>query len=336
MRSLLGVNIPYFFGSYAHDLAKNPRFLDWPCDFDAMRVSGPLLEAKHLGLDAVRIWLCEGAERVMTNTQGHVTGVRPEIFEAIRVLEEAGHKSGVRIYWGLLDANSVFRDNDETTRSILEDADQAKRFAELVAAPIAKAFDLDVAVALEALSEPETVSPDCADAREPGGGSIAWEAIGTFLAATREAVRAARPEVIVTSGTMPIFLPKLWSCGAGLDAVDVHVYHENGGLPSRADLAGYANDPRILEADFPLFAGECGIPKTPRSAEVLSREGNQSTLPLLHYLGNADRCGYHAAFLWKLEGDLVEHAPKKIRRAWTGQGREAPRMLSARPLDGFA
>ena len=105
MRSLLGVNIPYFFGSYAHDLAKNPRFLDWPCDFDAMRVSGPLLEAKHLGLDAVRIWLCEGAEGVVTNAQGHVTGVRPEILEAVRVLEEAGHRSGVRIYWGLLDAN---------------------------------------------------------------------------------------------------------------------------------------------------------------------------------------------------------------------------------------
>jgi hypothetical protein len=126
---------------------------------------------------------------------------------------------------------------------------------------------------------------------------------------------------------MPIFLPKLWSCGAGLDAVDVHVYHENGGLPSRADLASYANDPRILEADFPLFAGECGIPKTPGSAEEFS---------LLHYLENADRCGYHAAFLWKLEGDLVEHAPKKIRRAWTGHGHEAHRMLSARPLDGFA
>ena len=46
MRSLLGVNVPYFFGSYAHDLAPNPRFPDWPCDFDAMRVSGPLLEAR--------------------------------------------------------------------------------------------------------------------------------------------------------------------------------------------------------------------------------------------------------------------------------------------------
>ena len=43
MRSLLGVNIPYFFGSYAHDLSRNARFPGWPCDFDAMRVSGPRL-----------------------------------------------------------------------------------------------------------------------------------------------------------------------------------------------------------------------------------------------------------------------------------------------------
>lgn len=322
MRSLLGVNVPYFFGSYAHDLAKNPRFPDWPCDFDAMRVSGPLIEARALGLEAVRIWLCEGAEGIALDDRGRVTGVRPDLSEAISVLEEAAARAGVRVYWGLLDANSVHRDRDTITRSILEDPEQSARFAEHVAGAIAKRLDPKIAVGLEILSEPETLTEDCADARPSGGEpSIAWDTIGRFLAQSKRAIEGANDALIVTAGSMPVFLPKLFACGAGLDAVDVHVYHDDGGLPSRADLAGYANDPRILDPSFPLFAGECGIPKDP---------GPKHELSLLNYLSNADQCGYHAAFLWKLEGDLVEHAPKKIRRAWTQLGHDARTLLDAR------
>ena len=327
MRSLLGVNIPYFFGSYAHDLARNPRFSDWPCDFDAMRVSGPLLEARALGLEAVRVWLCEGAEGLALDDRGRLTGVRPELLDAITVLEEAAVRAGVRLYWGLLDANSVHRDADTITRSILEDRDQGARFAEHVAAAIAKRLDPQVAVGLELLSEPETLTEDCADARPAAGeASIAWETIGTFLAQGKQAIESASASLVVTAGSMPVFLPKLFACGAGLDAIDVHVYHDDGGLPSRADLAGYANDARVLDPSFPLFAGECGIPKDPGPKEPLS---------LLNYLSNADRCGYHAAFLWKLEGDLVEHAPKKIRRAWTAMGHEARALFASRPAQGF-
>lgn len=322
MRSLLGVNVPYFFGSYAHDLARNPRFLDWPCDFDAMRVSGPLLEARALGLEAVRVWLCEGAEGLALDGRGHVTGVRPELTEAIRVLEEAAVRAGVRVYWGLLDANSVHRDGDTITRSILEDRDQGARFAEHVAAAIAAQLDPRVAVGLELLSEPETLTDDCADVREPSAArSIGWDEVGHFLREGKRAIEAASAQLVVTAGTMPVFLPKLFACGAGLDAIDVHVYHDDGGLPSRADLATYASDPRVLDAGFPLFAGECGIPKDP---------GPKQPLSLLNYLANAESRGYHAAFLWKLEGDLVEHAPKKIRRSWTHLGHEARAMLAAR------
>lgn len=327
MRSLLGVNVPYFFGSYAHDLARNPRFGDWPCDFDAMRVSGPLLEARALGLEAVRVWLCEGAEGLALDERGRISGVRSELTEAITVLEEAARHAGVRIYWGLLDANSVHRDGDAITRSILEDPAQAERFAEHVAVAIAARLDPRVAVGLEILSEPETLTEDCADARPAGGApSIAWDTIGSFLARTKRAISAVRPDLVVTAGSMPVFLPRLFACGAGLDAVDVHVYHDNGGLPSREDLARYAGDARILDPSFPVFAGECGIPKDPGPAEPLS---------LLNYLANADRCGYHAAFLWKLEGDLVEHAPKKLRRAWTPMGHEARALLAARAPEGF-
>ena len=60
MRSLLGVNLPYFGDSYAHDMAKNARLEGWPCDFDLGRAHESLVLARAMNLEAVRIWLCEG------------------------------------------------------------------------------------------------------------------------------------------------------------------------------------------------------------------------------------------------------------------------------------
>jgi len=92
----------------------------------------------------------------------------------------------------------------------------------------------------------------------------------------------------VTAGTQAIFLRGLASDGdLPVDAVDVHVYHPGGGLPGRADLP-------IDIGDRPLWAGECG------THEEGSVDG-----ALENFLFNARSEDYEAAFLWKLEGDLV-------------------------------
>ncbi len=85
------------------------------------------------------------------------------------------------------------------------------------------------------------------------------------------------------------------------------MYHSEGGLPSRADLAAYVGDRAI--AALPLIAGECGVTKPHHDEHALR-----------NYLINADTCDYSAAFLWKLDGDLV--ANKEPGRPWTGTGRE--------------
>jgi hypothetical protein len=74
---------------------------------------------------------------------------------------------------------------------------------------------------------------------------------------------------------------------APVDAIDLHVYHPDGGLPSRSDLP-------VDIGDLPLWAGECGLSH---------RRSRAQSGYLLHYLYNARRLGYQAAFLWKLEGE---------------------------------
>ncbi len=235
----------------------------------------------------------------------------------------------MRIYWSLLDANAVARDGDPITRAILSDADEGARFAERVVAPIAKALDPRTLVGLEIVNEPEIVTPDCIDARAADAGpSIEWETLGALVARARDAALAEKPDLIVTAGTGHVFLPKLWRSGAGLSAIDVHVYHELGGLPSRADLARYVGDASIAREGagaVPLIAGECGIPK-----ESASYDANA----IANYLHNGDRCAYDAVFLWKLEGDLVDTSvtPRRPSEA----GRLVRDVLERRPASGFA
>jgi hypothetical protein len=326
MRSLLGVNLPYLYGSYGHDLAPSAQHPDWPCNFDAMRAYSPLIETRDLGLEAARIWLCERAEGLIIDSDGKLMGVHPKLLESIRILEEAAVLLGLRIYWTLLDANAVARDGDSITRSILEQPDQAQRFAERIVAPIVRTLDPRVSLALEIVNEPEVMTDSCADTREDKSQtSIPWNIIGSVISQARKAARAEQNDLWITSGTGHVFLPELWRHCSDLDAIDIHVYHPDGGLPSRQDLSRYVGDSRIVDSEIPLIAGECGIPKVPGSEELP---------PLPNYLYNADTRGYSAAFLWKLDGDLVDSkAPKRV---FTPLGNLVRHVISTRPSTGFA
>lgn len=307
MSTLFGVNVPYLGGEYGHDLAENGRFPTWPCRFDPMLAYRPLIEARRIGFSGVRMWLCENGEGLRLDDAGRVVGVSDRLLESVKIVQEAAHLHGLYLYWTLLDGNSWAREGDTATRSILADADQAARFAEHVVGPLARVFDAERTVGLDVVNEPESSTDECIE--DPAIEGVAWESIGRAIRLARQAAKAEL-DVTVTSGTTHVFLPSLWRSGAELDAIDVHVYHENGGVPSREDLARYVGDDAILDPALPLFAGELGIPKDP---------GPTAPDSLANYVFNAERLGYHAAFLWQLEGDLIDKATPKRPWTWLGQ-----------------
>jgi hypothetical protein len=316
VQTLFGVNLPWLFGSYGHDLAPNENVRDWGCDFDTLDAYRPLVEARELGFRAVRIWLCERAEGIVTDG-GVVTGVHPTLLESVKVLEECARLVGVRIYWTLFDGNSWKRERDPFTHRIVTDRDETLRFAERVAVPIARALDPEIAVGLEVINEPETMTSECISAADEE--TVEWNVLGRAIATIGDAVRAERPDLAITAGTMHVFLPSLWKSGAKLDAIDIHMYHRTGGLPSRDDLAKYVGDPRIASDEIPLIAGECGLPDdAPAGAEA----------HLVDYLRNAQSNGYRAAFLWRLEGVLIAKQGARGETAVAGLVRRALRELT--------
>ncbi len=290
-RALRGVNVCYFRGDYGHDLAPNPRWPDWPVSFDPMHAYRPLIEARELGFEAVRVWLCENAEGLVVEGD-HVVGVHDDLLRAIDVLQEAAALHGVKLYPSLLDGNAWAREGDAITRAILSDVDAAARFAERVVRPIARRLDPALVTGLEIVNEPETATSECIE--DPAIAPIDWASIGRAIRLAGDAARAEQP-LLISAGTGHVFLPSLWRAEPALDVVDLHAYHANGGLPSREQLADYVGDPRLADPSLPLIAGEAGIPKEDGAADDA----------LAHYVYNADRLGYDALFLWQLEHALV-------------------------------
>jgi hypothetical protein len=286
--TLFGVNLPWLDGAYGHDLAPTELRPTWPCDFDPTRAYLPLIQAADLGFRAVRVWLCENGEGIVTEN-GRPMRPHPQLIESITVLEECARLLGLGVYWTLLDGNGWKREGDALTHGILTDEDACARFAENIAAPIAAKLDPAITYAIEVVNEPEALSPNCV--KDDG---VPWHVLGRSIRRVADTLRAAQPGVTVTAGTHHVYLPQLCRAEAGIDAYDVHVYHKTGGLPSRAELSSACGDARIEKATIPLILGECG------AAE------NESADPaLLNYLYNASKLGYDAAFLWQLEDPLV-------------------------------
>lgn len=311
MTCLAGVNLPVLRGAYDHDLAPNERSPDWGCEFTPTWAFRYLSMCKLLGFGAVRLWLCENSEGIITDRRGLPAEVMPELLEAISVIQDGAELLGVKLYWTLLDGNAWRRNGDELTGRVIADLGETRRFADRIAAPIARAIDREIAFSFEVLNEPESLSTEV-----HGAKGLPWEIIVTAIKTLRDVIHQELPGVPVTAGTQAIFLPGLLAdidAGAPVDAVDLHVYHPDGGLPAREELP-------VDIGDLPLWAGECG----------LSHRGDQGRSEyLLHYLYNARKLGYRAAFLWKLEGD--EHL---VRRSQIPKAPEGTEGFLMTPLGG--
>ena len=284
---LAGVNLPVLRGAFDHDLAPNERFPNWGTEFSPMLVFRYLALCRWLGFGAIRIWLCENGEGVRTDGSGNAIGLMPELLTAVRVFQQGARLSGHRLYWSLLDANAHHRAGDPLTFGVAADPEKTRRFADVVAAPIAAELDPELTFAFEIFNEPESLTSEV-----HGDAGLPWPRVVDSIRTLRAAVKAELPGVPITAGTQASFLPGLLADGVAgdaspVDAIDLHVYHRSGGLPARGDLP-------VDVGGLPLWAGECGT----------AHDGATGRSDyLVNYFWNARELGYDAAFLWKLEGE---------------------------------
>lgn len=235
---IVGVNLPWLFGAYGHDLAPNERRPGWPAAFTAFGAYRPLVEARAMGFEAVRVWLCEAGEGIVTR-DGVIEAVHPELLASVRALQDGARVAGLRVLWTLLDGGSVAHDDDALTRAVLCDEAVGARFAERVVAPIAAALDPRVTVAMELVHAPEAAS-------------VGWTSVTRFARMGRKAAKG----VMVSVATEASHVGALCAEGSGLDAITVLV--GDGALPTRASL-GVGDEALIAvqcDGDAAAFVGQ--------------------------------------------------------------------------------
>ncbi len=279
MSPLPGVNLPYFFDAYGHDLAPNAMSGTGPREVDPMRIYRPLLAAHEMGFQAVRLWLCEGGEGILMNA-GTISGVHPVLVESVAIIQECASLCGLRLYWTLLDGHSWERSRDAVSRAILSGRDEARLFADRVAAPLARRLDPRLTLAVEVVNEPEalTAAGDAASDES----RLEWEALGAAIKTITDAVRSERGATIVTAGSRRAALPSLWRVAPGLDAIDIHLDPDSP-LPPRSEVISTLAISPAQAASMPLIAGCCRV-----DATAIDAAGD----------------GYSALFHWRLE-DLI-------------------------------
>jgi hypothetical protein len=279
MNRIHGINLPYFFDAYGHDLAPNAVIAMGPGEIDPMRIYAALLAARERGFRAVRVWLCEAAEGILMDA-GVISGAHPVLVESVAIIQECASLCGLRLYWTLLDGRSWQRSGDPVSKAILTIRDEAGRFAERVAAPLMRRFDASLTLAVEVVNEPEALS---GEGGPTGSSAPVWQALGVAIRTIADAVRAEHGATLVTAGSHRAALMALWQNAPGLTAIDVH-QDAAMQLPSRAEVMAAMPAGAVRDDAMPLLSGSCDA--TAAQTEVALED-------------------YSAVFLWRLTEDLI-------------------------------
>jgi hypothetical protein len=281
MPPLIGVNVPWFGEGYGHDLGRNPSYAEWPAYFDLARARSLLAALAARGVRLVRIWLFEDGEGVELDAEGYVTGVEATFVQNLRDLAELLRELRFRVYWVLLDANSVRRRDDAVTRSVLSEPKATSRFCECVLAEVLPGV-ADLAWAVDLCNEPEAMLSD----------DTGWADLQPALLELRRATSRALPGVPISVGSgyrehRNIAAGVYDALGLDLDFLDFHSHGADGDPPAARAVAG----------GRPVVIGELGIPPVDAGPDM--REAwLAGQRRLLRTLRGVLAHRYLAVFLW--------------------------------------
>jgi hypothetical protein len=253
-RAIVGANMPWIGDAYGHDLGRNQAHPDWPVEFDPDRVSKLFAVLREFGVRHVRLWLFEDAEGLLCTGEGLVDGLDRAFLDNLRAVALLAERHDIRIYWTLLDANSLRRRPDMITRRVLSQDDAASVFFDKAVAPILPII-APSAWALDLCNEPEAIVRGNLGNKTALG--FRWWDVAARLNLLADRIRRERPELAILTGSGFQDHRSIEAgqyAGLRLDGLDYHL-HAHMGVVRDADQ---------LSTDRPVVIGELGWP-TPDS-----------------------------------------------------------------------
>jgi hypothetical protein len=317
----IGVNIPWFANGYGHDLGPNLYLPNWPVTFDVTRAETLLQSLVGFGIRLVRLWLCEYSEGLVWNSSLKVTGVHPTFLNNISTLASLLKEREMLAYWTILDANSVLRNRDFITYSILTSTSHADAFSETALPHILQQI-APVAWAIDLCNEPEAILHGALGNSTRFGvqSAVITKPLKTMLATVRRILPWVRVSFGsgYTEGRTFRDNTSLADLGLLLDFVDYHSYASDPF--HKLSLA-----PSYL-VQKPWIVGELGyeIPDKLRNDRAIWAVKQKELERRLYVLQDYD---YHAVFLWYISDNEIPDGTALVFDGEVGRTLHTARLL---------
>jgi hypothetical protein len=288
---MVGVNLPWFGGAYGHDIGRSPANPSYPVTYDSADVENTLARLSKFDISLVRVWLFENGEGICSNEEGEIVGIDPLFLHNIEDLARTFAVVGMRAYWTLLDANSVHRNHDSLTRSILVNPTITEQFIRLCMLPVLERI-AGVTWGVDLCNEPEALVYEARLNGDKWEGT--WSQVMSGLGRMLDALNDAWPSIPVGVGS-GYFEGTEWKellgrrLGKRLQIVDYHS-HQSG---SRITL----NDPRYAPDQW-LVMGELGVGGGDN--DVTREDWLQSQENVARKLQTLRNSSFKAVFIWHL------------------------------------
>lgn len=290
---IIGVNVPWLHGAYGHDFGRNQAHPNWPVAYDSNKAHELLLMLRRFGVTKIRTWLFESGEGLIYDRRGFIMAVEETFIRNLKDFVEQVSDLGFKVYWTLLDANSVMRHRDRITRSLLMNAAAAESFCERALTEVAPLI-APVTWGVDLCNEPEAMISGSTGNGTSEGES--WESLFPALTVLGSDVRRLMPDTFTSLGSG---FQEYRNCkGTAYDflkptlgVLDYHTYMPDGQI---APLNVCSNG---TNGSSPWILGEvgCSIPLNERSLREAWLKVQMQMARKLHRISGE---GYRAAFLW--------------------------------------
>lgn len=286
---VLGLNLAWLDGSYAHDFGKSFHHPDWGVAYDPAHVDALLAMMQGLGIRLLRVWVFESCEGLQKDAAERVTGIEPTFWQNFDdFVFTRLPKYDVKVTFMLLGAHHT---HECSSPSPVSDPTARRAFFDQAMLPFVARYGVSPWVwSIDLANEPEGAVAGSSGNWTTG---VTWTQMRSYLSEGAAAVKTVAPRAFVSAGSGWHAQENVAAgqfSGLGFTHLDFHNYSDSGALATYASLQRHAR----------VIVGEGGQESETRDLAV-----QKSALSTM--LGKAYSGSYWGFWPWAIEAPGVSN-----------------------------
>ena len=290
-----GILIPWFYSSaYGCDIGAGYSSDYTVCKFDEGHVRAELWNAKVMGFNMVKLWLCEKVEGIIFDDEGHVLGVDKEYKENFKRVLDIAQEYGLTLALTLVPHFDLCTNESLVYARVMrfvQNPDITQEYLKNWLTPILDLVNNYSNIGLIEIYGEAEGDTDNSNWRLDRGTT--WNGMIRFVKTVFAFIKRKYPQykITVSSGNYYDSLTQFYN-PMELDFIGTDIYN----------ITGRLKDPKMLKLNAPILLGEYGGSENPT---LFTKEEELFDLAKA-FVENSKELGYAGIFLWHAVNHLRE------------------------------